>query len=42
MRGYENIRRKRVSDYRILYTVEKERKKVLIVKIEKRSETAYK
>ena len=38
---YENIRRKRVGKYRILYSVDKERKEVLIVKIEKRSETTY-
>ncbi len=42
VRGYENIRRKRVGDYRILYTVDKKRKEVLIVKIEKRGETTYK
>ena len=38
---YENIRRKRVGKYRILYSIDKERKEVLIVKIEKRSETTY-
>ena len=42
VRGYENIRRKRAGDYRILYTVDKRRKEVLIVKIERRSETTYK
>ena len=42
VRGYENIRRKRVGNYRILYTIDKERKELLIVKIEKRSETTYK
>jgi mRNA interferase RelE/StbE len=42
VRGHENIRRKRVGDYRILYTVDKRRKEVLIVKIERRSETTYK
>ena len=40
--GYENIRRKRVGRYRILYMIDKQRKEVLIVKIEKRSETTYK
>ncbi len=35
--SYENIRRKRVGIYRILYMVDRERKEVLIVKIEKRS-----
>ncbi len=39
---YENIRRKRVGRYRILYMVDKERKEILIVKIEKRTETTYK
>ncbi len=38
---YENIRRKRVGRYRILYMVDKQRKEVLIVKIEKRTETTY-
>ncbi|NOZ83017.1 MAG: type II toxin-antitoxin system RelE/ParE family toxin [Euryarchaeota archaeon] len=42
VRGYENIRRKRVGDYRILYTIDKKRKEILVVKIEKRSETTYK
>ena len=42
VRNYENIRRKRVGDYRILYTVDKRQKEVLIVKIEKRNETTYK
>jgi len=41
VRGYENIRKKRVGEYRILYTVDKRQKEVLIVKIEKRSETTY-
>lgn len=40
--SYNNIRRKRVGEYRILYTVESEKKEVLIVKIELRSETTYK
>jgi mRNA-degrading endonuclease RelE of RelBE toxin-antitoxin system len=42
VRNYENIRRKRVGKYRLLYTIDKERKEVLIVKIEKRGETTYK
>lgn len=40
--GYENIRRKRIGKYRILYTLDKKRKEVLVVKIEKRDETTYK
>ncbi len=40
--GYEDIRRKRIGRYRILYKIDKQRKEVLIVKIEKRSETTYK
>jgi len=39
---YDNIRRKRVGRYRILYMVDKENNEVLIVKVEKRSETTYK
>ncbi len=42
VKGYENIRRKRAGNHRILYTVEKKRKEILIVKIEKRRETTYK
>ena len=42
LRGYENIRRKRVGNFRILYTIDMKRKEVLIVKIEKRGETTYK
>jgi len=38
---YENIRRKRVGRYRILYMVDKQRKEILIVKIEKRTEGTY-
>ena len=41
VQGFENIRRKRVGKYRILYIVDKQREEVLIVKIEKRSETTY-
>jgi len=40
--GHENVRRKRVGNYRLLYTVDKHRKEVLVVKIEKRDETTYK
>ncbi len=42
VRGYKNIRRKRVGNYRILYTIDKRLEEVLIVKIERRSETTYK
>ena len=40
--SYNNIRRKRVGDYRILYTIDSKRKEILIVKIELRSENTYK
>ena len=40
--SYNNIRRKRVGDYRILYTIDSKRKEILIVKIELRSENKYK
>ncbi|MBU7027934.1 MAG: type II toxin-antitoxin system RelE/ParE family toxin [Theionarchaea archaeon] len=39
--NYNNIRRKRLGKYRILYTIDSEKKEVLIVKIERRSETTY-
>ncbi|KYK31674.1 MAG: hypothetical protein AYK19_16525 [Theionarchaea archaeon DG-70-1] len=39
--SYSNIRRKRLGKYRILYTIDSEKKEVLIVKIERRSETTY-
>jgi len=41
VKGYENIRRKRAGNYRIPYTIDKQRNEVLVVKIEKRSETTY-
>lgn len=40
--SYNNIRRKRAGEYRILYAVDSERKEILIVKIELRKETTYK
>ena len=40
--SYEDIRRKRVEKYRMLYAVDKYRKEVLIVKIEIRDETTHK
>ncbi len=40
--GYENIRRKRIGKFRILYLVDKNSKEVIIVKIEKRKEETYK
>ena len=42
VKGFENIRRKRMGYYRILYLIDKKRKEVLIVKIERRSESTYK
>ncbi|MFZ2071500.1 MAG: type II toxin-antitoxin system RelE/ParE family toxin [Halobacteriota archaeon] len=42
VKGYENIRRKRVGKFRLLYTTDKQRKEVLIVKVERRDETTYK
>ncbi|HEC93147.1 MAG TPA: hypothetical protein ENI51_09180 [Candidatus Atribacteria bacterium] len=41
VKGFENIRRKRAGRYRILYLIDKKRKEVLIIKIERRSETTY-
>jgi mRNA interferase RelE/StbE len=40
--GHENVRRKRVGKHRLLYTVDKQRKEVLIIKIELRNESTYK
>jgi mRNA-degrading endonuclease RelE of RelBE toxin-antitoxin system len=40
--NYNNIRRRRVGKYRILYVIDSERKEILLVKIERRSETTYK
>ena len=42
VKGYGNIMRKRVGNYRILYSIDRGREEVLVVKTEKRSETAYK
>jgi mRNA-degrading endonuclease RelE of RelBE toxin-antitoxin system len=41
IQDYSNIRRRRVGECRILYTIDGEKKEVLIVKIELRSETTY-
>ncbi len=41
VKGTENIRRLRVGWYRILYVVLKEKKEVLVVKVEKREESTY-
>ncbi len=40
--GYENVRRNRVGKYRLLYTIDKHRSEVLVVKIERRAESTYK
>ncbi|MCD6456492.1 MAG: type II toxin-antitoxin system RelE/ParE family toxin [Methanophagales archaeon] len=40
--GYENVRRKRVGKYRLLYAVDKHREEVLVAKIEIKSGTTYK
>lgn len=40
--NYDNIRRKRAGRYRILYTIDKCRKEILVVKVEKRDEHTYK
>ena len=40
--GYENVRRKRVGKYRLLYAVDKHREEVLVVKIEIKGGTTYK
>jgi mRNA-degrading endonuclease RelE of RelBE toxin-antitoxin system len=42
VQGYENIRRKRVGKWRILYLVDKKSREILIVKIELRDENIYK
>jgi len=39
--GYENVRRKRVGKYRLLYAVDRHRTEVLVVKIEIKGETTY-
>ena len=39
--GYENVRRKRVGKYRLLYAVDRHRKEVFVVKVEVKGETTY-
>lgn len=41
VQGYENIRRKRVGKWRILYLVDKKSKEIVVVKIELRDENIY-
>ncbi len=42
VQGYDNIRRKRLGRYRILYLVDKQDMEVIVVKIELRNEKTYK
>jgi len=42
VQGYNNIRRKRIDRYRILYLIDKQNTEITVVKIELRDETTYK
>lgn len=42
VQGYDNIRRKRVGRYRILYLVDKQDTEIIVIKIELRDEKTYK
>ncbi len=41
IQGYDNIRRKRVGKYRILYEIDDNLKEILVIKIEKRDDQTY-
>ena len=42
VKGYKDVRRKRVGDYRIIYRIDSERGEILIALVNKRNEETYK
>lgn len=42
VKGYNDVRRKRVGDYRIIYRIDQERGEVLIALVSKRDDETYK
>jgi len=42
IKGYGDVRRKRVGDYRIIYRIDQQRKEILIAFVARRNEETYK
>jgi len=42
VKGYSDVRRKRVGDYRIIYLIDQQRKEILIAFVARRNEETYK
>ena len=42
VKGYKDVRRKRVGDYRIIYRIDRDREEILIALVRKRDEETYK
>jgi mRNA-degrading endonuclease RelE of RelBE toxin-antitoxin system len=42
VKGYGDVRRKRVGDYRIIYCIDPQRKEILIAFVARRNEETYK
>jgi mRNA interferase RelE/StbE len=42
VKGYDDVRRKRVGDYRIIYRIDQQNKEILIAVVARRNEETYK
>ena len=42
VKGYDDVRRKRVGDFRIIYRIDQARKEILVAFIARRNEETYK
>jgi mRNA interferase RelE/StbE len=42
VKGYSDVRRKRIGDYRIIYRIDEQRQEILIAMVARRDEETYK
>jgi mRNA-degrading endonuclease RelE of RelBE toxin-antitoxin system len=42
VKGYSDVRRKRIGDYRIIYRIDEQRQEILIALVARRDEETYK
>jgi len=42
VKGYSDVRRKRIGDYRIIYRIDEQRQEILIAMVVRRDEETYK
>jgi mRNA interferase RelE/StbE len=42
VKGYSDVRRKRIGDYRIIYRIDEQRQEILIAMVARRDEEIYK